>query len=571
MRLTPAPVFLATAVLCLRIALGADPLEPGLSSITTNDLFRHTRALADDRLEGRAPGSPGEELATAYVAREFARAGLEPGAPDGTWFQPVPLVGIRSQVTAEFARIPTTSPAPGAAPETEAWQFPQDFVAWSPRMTNRITLPPSELVFVGYGIVAPEYGWDDFKDVDVRGKTIVMLVNDPPIPDPKDPAKLDDAWFRGKAMTYYGRWTYKYQIAAAKGAAAALVIHETGPAGYPYFVVVNSWGRENFDLRTPGLNADKLAVAGWISLDRARRLCTGAGREYDTLKQAALQRDFRPVSLGATLRFDVTNTLREVQSRNVIGKLTGAHPERREEFVAFSSHWDHLGRDDRLTGDQVFNGALDNAVGTAALIELAEAFGKLPKRPDRTLLFLSVTAEEQGLLGARFFAEHPPYPANRILANLNMDGANVVGRRRDVGVVGHGQNTLEDLLIEAAHTQNRTVRPEQEPEKGGYYRSDHFEFAKIGVPALYLDTGSEEIEGRPAGYGKQRREEYREQDYHKVSDEVKPWWDLAGAVDDAQLFMRVGYAVAQTSHWPEWKPGSEFRARREQMLRPPSN
>ncbi|MBL9126815.1 MAG: M28 family peptidase, partial [Verrucomicrobiales bacterium] len=492
---------------------------PALSSITTNDLLRHITTLASDAFEGRAPGGAGEERTVAYLADQFRKFGLEPGAADGSWFQSVPLRGIRS-------RVETTVERQGVS---ETWVYPQDCVAWSPRMQERVVVPPSELVFVGYGVVAPEYGWDDFKDVDVRGKTLVMLVNDPPLPDPKDPARLDPAMFRGKAMTYYGRWTYKFEIAAAKGAAAAWVVHETGPAGYPWFVVVNSWGRENFDLETPDGNAGKVAVAGWIALERARRLVSAAGHDFDRLKAAALRRDFRPVPLGATVRFDVTNTLRAVTSRNVIARLPGSHPERKGEAVVFSSHWDHLGKDDRLEGDTIFNGALDNASGTAVLLELAEAFSKLERRPDRTLLFVSVTAEEQGLLGARYYADHPVVPLAKTLANLNIDGANVVGRQREIGVVGSGLNTLEDLLVDAARYQGRSVLPESEPEKGYYYRSDHFEFAKQGVPALYLDKAGDDILGRPPGYGKQRRDEYRDKDYHKVSDDVKPWWDLSGA------------------------------------------
>jgi Zn-dependent M28 family amino/carboxypeptidase len=547
-------------LLALPSALGlhAADLQPALSSITTNDLFRHTRVLASDDFEGRAPGSIGEERTVRYLADQFQKLGLEPGAADGSWFQAVPLRGIQSAVQSLVTRGSTT----------ETWQFPQDIVAWSPRMQARVSVPASDLVFVGYGVVAPEYHWDDYTDVDVRGKTLVMLVNDPPLPDPAEPSRLDPRQFRGKAMTYYGRWTYKYEIAAAKGAAAAWIIHETGPAGYPWFVVVNSWGRENFALENPSGNTHEIAVAAWISLDRGRQLAQAAGHDFDALKKAALRRDFRPIPLGASVQLEVTNTLRAVASRNVIARLPGSHPERRHECVVFTSHWDHLGRDERKTGDTIFNGALDNASGTAALLELAEAFTQLPQRPDRTLLFLAVTAEEQGLLGARYYAEHPVIPLAKTLANLNIDGVNVVGRQKEIGVVGQGLNTLEDLLVEAARTQDRTVLPESESEKGYYYRSDHFEFAKLGVPALYLDKAGDDILGQPPGYGKQRREEFRENDYHKVSDEVKPWWDLAGAVEDTQLVFRVAYAIAQTDRWPEWKPGAEFKARREAQLAP---
>jgi Zn-dependent M28 family amino/carboxypeptidase len=272
------------------------------------------------------------------------------------------------------------------------------------------------------------------------------------------------------------------------------------------------------------------------------------------------------VPLGATVHFTVTNTLREVRSRNVMGKWTGSHPERRDEFVIYTAHWDHLGRDDRLEGDSIFNGALDNASGTAEFLEIAEAFTKLPKRPERSILFLAVTAEEAGLLGARYYAEHPVYPLSRTLANINIDGANVAGREREIGVIGHGLSTLEDLLADAAGTQGRTLRPEAEPEKGFYYRSDHFQFARVGVPALYLDTTSDDIIGKPPGYGRQRREEYIAEDYHKVSDDMKPWWDFSGAVEDTQLMFLVGYRVTQADRWPEWKPGAEFKARRESML-----
>lgn len=537
--------------------LSAADLQPALRSITTNDLARHTLVLASDAFEGRAPGGAGEEKSVQYLAEQYKSFGLEPAGPGGSWFQEVPLVGIKSEVALHLARDG----------KEEAWQFPQDYVGWTRHAVPQVHVAASELIFVGYGVVAPEYQWDDYKDVDVRGKTLVMLVNDPPIPDAQDATKLDDAQFRGKAMTYYGRWTYKFEIAAAKGAAAALLIHETGPAGYPYFVVINSWGRENFDLSTPDRNTNTLGVAAWISQDRGQRLLAESGTSLEAMKKAALSRAFRPRPLGASIRLDVTNQLREVRSRNVLAKLPGAHPQLKNEQVVFTSHWDHLGKDDRLEGDKIFNGALDNASGSAALLELAEAFAKLSPRPDRTLIFASVTAEEQGLLGAKYYAQNPPYPLTTTLANLNIDGVNVVGRCPDVGVVGYGLNTLEDVLAKAARTQGRTVRAEEEPEKGGFYRSDHFEFAKVGVPALYLDSSSDHILGQAADYGRMRRDEYREKDYHKVSDEMKPWWNFEGAVEDCQLLFLVGYEVATTREWPVWKPGAEFKERREKMLR----
>ena len=371
--------------------------------------------------------------------------------------------------------------------------------------------------------------------------------------------------FKGKAMTYYGRWTYKYEEASRKGAAAAVIVHETGPAGYPFEVVQNSWGQENFDIRTPDANASRVAVESWISLDRARELFTAAGKDFDQLKQSALSRDFRPVELGAKATFSIKNTLRDVASQNVVARLDGSDPALREEYVVYTAHWDHLGRNPSLQGDLVFNGAVDNASGTAALLELAEAVTKLTTPPKRSVIFIAVTAEEKGLLGAKYYAENPLYPLRRTLANINIDGVNQWGRTRDIVIVGLGNSTLDDLTQEVAALQGRAVRPDPESEKGFFYRSDHFEFAKLGVPALYTDTGTEYV-GRDPNFAKQKREEYERQDYHKPSDQVKPEWDLSGAVEDTQLLFAVGHRVAQGDRFPEWKPGTEFKAKRDEML-----
>jgi Zn-dependent M28 family amino/carboxypeptidase len=424
----------------------------------------------------------------------------------------------------------------------------------------------SDVVFVGYGVVAPEYGWDDYKGIDVRGKTIVMLVNDPAVPDPNDPAKLDETMFKGKAMTYYGRWTYKYEIAAQKGAAAAVIIHEIGPAGYPYEVVSGSWSRENFDIQTPDKNMGRPAVESWITTDRAKELFTASGQDFDALKKAAITKDFKPVALNAKANFDIKNTLREINSANVIGKLEGSDPSLKDEYLIYTAHWDHLGRDPNLEGDQIYNGALDNASGTAALLEIAEAFAKLPTPPKRSILFNFVTAEEKGLLGAKYYATNPLYPLSKTLANINIDGVNQWGRTKDITMVGDDNSTLIDVLRSVAATQSRVVNPDPESEKGFYYRSDHFEFAKEGVPALYTDSGVDFI-GKDANYSKQKRDEYTEKDYHKPSDEIKPDWDLAGAIEDARLLTMIGYSVAQDEKYPEWKAGSEFKAKRDGMMR----
>ncbi|MEJ7812756.1 MAG: M28 family metallopeptidase [Gemmatimonadaceae bacterium] len=537
-------------------AATAQPVATAAAAITADSILAHTRDLAADSMEGRGPATPGEEKTVAYLTRQFQALGLKPGNPDGTWIQNVELIGYTSRPTATVT----------AGGKTIPFRFPDDIVANSRHNRAQTKVDNSDVVFVGYGVVAPEYGWDDYKGVDVTGKTILMLINDPAVPTagaaPGDTAALDSALFKGKAMTYYGRWTYKYEIATAKGAAAAVIIHETGPAGYPFEVVKGSWAREQFDVPSP--DAEKrVPVEGWISLDRAKAVLAAAGQNFDSLKAAAKRKDFRPVALNAKASFDVGITARQVQSKNVVARLEGS--TNKDEYVVYSSHWDHLGRDTTAKGDQIFNGALDNASGTAALIEIARAFTKLSPAPARSVLFLAVTAEEKGLVGAKYYAEHPLYPLDRTVANINMDGVNQWGRTSDFTVVGLGNSTLDDVLGRVLAAEKRTVRPDAEPEKGFYYRSDHFEFAKQGVPALYTNSGIEYI-GKPASYGMGKRDEYTNKDYHKPSDEVKRDWDLSGAVDDARILFRVGYLVAQESAFPEWKPGTEFKARRDSMM-----
>jgi Zn-dependent M28 family amino/carboxypeptidase len=549
------------ALLCAMLACHAQaatppPLQAAADSIRSEDLLRHIKVLSSDEFEGRGPGTRGEEVTIRYLVEQYKKTGLNPGHPEGGFIQKVPLMGVTAESTATL-RI---------GEKTVALSLPGEAIATSLQFEPVTTVTDSGVVFVGYGIEAPEYGWDDYKDVDVRGKTIVMLVNDPPIPDRNDPSKPDDRMFKGRAMTYYGRWTYKYEIAAKKGAAAALIVHETGPAGYPYFVLVASHARENFDLQSADRNASRVPVQGWLTETKARELCTITGHNFDSLKQAALSKDFRPLPLGARANFEIKNRLREVASQNVIGKVEGSDPILKNEYVVFTAHWDHIGRNEKLAGDQIFNGALDNASGTAGLLELAKAFVRLKPAPKRTVIFLAVTAEEKGLLGAKYYVEHPLYPLERTLANLNMDGINPWGRTRDVEVIGHGNSTLEDLLGEAASGQGREIKPDSGPEKGRYFRSDHFEFAKLGVPALYLKSGVDYV-GKSAGFGQRKTDEFTERDYHKVTDEIKPDWDMSGGVEDLQLLLEVGWRVAEASQWPEWKQGSEFKARREESLK----
>lgn len=531
-------------------------VKPALESIAANDLLKHINVLASDEFEGRSPGTKGETLTVQYLTEQFKSMGLNPGNPNGSYTQEMQLVGFTGQ--------PNVSLTVGG--KKINLKFPDDLVAMTRRQVPEVKVQNSDIVFVGYGVVAPEYGWDDYKDVDVKGKTIVMLVNDPAVPDPTDPSKLDDAMFKGKAMTYYGRWTYKYEIATEKGAAAAIIVHETGPAGYPYEVVSGSWGRENFEVTYADKNIGRVAVEGWIHSNKAKELFTAAGKDFEVLKKAALRKDFKPVPLGGKATFTIKNAMREVASSNVVAKLEGSDPQLKDEYVIFTAHWDHLGKNESLQGDQIYNGALDNASGTSALLEIAEAFTKLKTPPKRSILFLAVTAEERGLLGAKHYATHPLYPLGNTLADINMDGFNQWGRTKDIVVVGYGNSTLDDILNELITAKGRTVVPDTEPEKGFFYRSDHFEFAKEGVPALYTDSGEEFI-GKPSGYGRQKREEYTNNDYHKVSDEVKPDWDLSGAVEDTQLLFEVGYRVSQNDTWPEWKVGTEFKAKREEMLK----
>jgi Zn-dependent M28 family amino/carboxypeptidase len=401
--------------------------------------------------------------------------------------------------------------------------------------------------------------------MDVKGKTIVVLVNDPQVPEGPDPSKLDAKLFNGQAMTYYGRWTYKYDKAAELGAAGVFIVHETGPAGYPYPVVQGFLG-ERFSLVADDKNMGRAAIEGWFSLDTARAIFAMAGQDFDSLKKQAISRDFKPVPLGLKASMGLRNTMRTIDSQNVVAKVEGSDPRMKEEYVVYSSHWDHLGVGEPVAGDRIYNGALDNASGVAALLEIARAFTQVQPKAKRSVLFLFVTAEEQGLLGSEYYATHPLYPLEKTVANINLDGVNQWGKTRDVTVIGMGASDLDDVLRDAAAAQNRTLIPDPESEKGFYYRSDHFNFAKVGVPALYTDTGVQFV-GKDAAYSKTKRDEYTANDYHKPSDQIKPDWDLSGAEEDAELMFLVGYQVANADRWPEWKPGNEFKTVRDRMMK----
>jgi Zn-dependent M28 family amino/carboxypeptidase len=534
------------------------PQQAALNVITADGLMKHIKILSSDQYEGRGPGTPGEDITIKYIADQFKGVGLAPGNTDGTYLQKVPLVGITTKQTAEMnVKV---------GGKDFKLKFGEDFVARTVRVVEKTGFD-ADMVFVGYGVVAPEYGWDDYKGMDVRGKVLIMLVSDPPVPDPRNPAKLDNKIFKGRAMTYYGRWTYKYEIAAQKGAAGVLVVHETGPAGYPWAVPTGSFTIENFDLVSKDKNMSRANVEGWITDTKTKELFSAAGKNFDALKKAAIRKDFKPVDLSSHAKLDLDQSIRFIDSHNVVGKLEGSDAKLKDEYVIYAAHWDHLGVGlPNEKGDKIYNGALDNASGCAGLIEMARAFKALPTPPRRSILFLSVTAEEKGLIGSKYYAENPIYPLERTAANINMDGLNQWGPTRDFTVVGLGNSTLDDVLRQAAAEKKRVLRPDPEPEKGFYYRSDHFNFAKVGVPALDPNDGIDFI-GKPAGWGKQKRDEYTEHDYHKPSDEIKPDWNLSGAAEDVRLLMTVGYRVANADKYPEWKPGTEFKAKRDEMMK----
>jgi Zn-dependent M28 family amino/carboxypeptidase len=520
----------------------------GYPAVDGNVVLDHTKTLASNAFEGRAPGTHGEEMTVAYITEQFKKAGLEPGNPDGTWVQNVPMVGI---VTDQKAVL---SLRRGAAERKLAWR--DDFVAWTKRVADTVSVDKSDMVFVGYGVQAPEFNWDDYQGLDLKGKTLVVLIGDPPVPDPANPAELDPKMFGGKAMTYYGRWTYKYEMGQKLGAAAVLIVHETEPAGYP-FAVVQGKTAELFSLVAPDKNMSRAAVEGWISLDQARKLFAMAGKDYDAAKKAAVAPGFKPVPLGITSSVTLRNTIRTIDSHNVVGKITGSDPAFKNDFVIYTSHWDHFGIGVPKDGDPVYHGAVDNATGIAGMIEMGRAFARLPVRPRRSVLMLAVTGEEQGLLGSSYYAANPLYPLEKTIGVVNMDALNVYGRTKDITVTGFGNSELDDYAEKIASEQGRVVRPDPEPEKGGFFRSDHFPFAQKGVPALASGGGIDYV-GRPAGWGKEKSDAYTTNDYHKPSDVVKPDWDMSGAVQDLQYYWMLGYRLAQADKYPQWKAGAGF-------------
>lgn len=526
-------------------ACGAQSATAPIPGIDGKQLRADIKTLSSDKFEGRAPDSRGEQLTINYLRTRFRQIGLRPGNGN-SFFQRVPMV----KITAD----PDAAIDISGDGRTLHLAYGSDMMVWTKRVTRRVELDHSPLIFVGYGIVAPEYHWNDYAGVDVKGKTVVILVNDPGY------ATGDAKLFHGKAMTYYGRWTYKYEEAARHGAAAALIVHETGPAGYPWAVVKNSWSGPQFQLVEAAAEPTPMDMEGWLTSSAARLIFADDDKNFDQLAQAAAQPGFKAVSLSAHMSAKLDNKIAQTVSHNVIGMVPGG--KRPSQYIIYTAHWDHLGRDTSLKDDQIYNGAVDNASGVAGLLALAQAFEQRKPRPQRSILFLSVTGEEKGLLGSRYYTEHPIYPLADTVAEFNMDGLNVYGPTRDITVIGSGHSELEDYLARAAKAQGRVVRPDPEPEKGYYYRSDHFNFARKGVPALDTASGVDYV-GRPAGWGQKMHDQYREQRYHKPSDEYDPSWNLRGAVQDLDLLYAVGTHIADEKRFPQWYKGDEFRAARE--------
>ncbi|HEX4695310.1 M28 family peptidase [Sphingomonas sp.] len=535
-------VFLVAAA----VAAGSAFAQPSTPAISVDTLRDVDKTLSSDAFEGRKPTTPAEEKTTAYIVERFKAAGLQPGN-HGSWFQQVPMVELDAR------NVSPLTFTGGKAPL--ALGYRDQMVIATYRVTPRVDIRNSDVVFVGYGIDAPEKGWNDYAGMDVKGKTVVILVNDP---DWQTPGK--DGLFDGKAMTYYGRWTYKFEEAARQGAAAAIIVHDTEPAAYPWAVVRSSWTGAQVELDEKGDHLDQSQATGWIQLDQAKALFASAGKDFAALSEAAKHKGFRAVPLGVKASVSFDNAVRRSMSKNVIGILPGT--TKSDETVMYTAHWDHLGHCDPVNADGICNGALDNASGVAGLVALAEAQVKAGPAK-RSMVFMSVTCEECGLLGSRYYAEHPVYPLAKMVGGVNMDVLNVIGPTRDFVVSGWGKSELDDLMRPLVEAQGRVMTPEPNPERGGYFRSDHFSFAKLGVPMFDGGSGEDLVDGGVAK-GHAATLDYIANRYHKPQDEYDPNWNWAGAVQDLTLYFQFGRRLADdTSSWPNWYKTAEFRGIRD--------
>jgi Zn-dependent M28 family amino/carboxypeptidase len=525
-------------------------IDDALASITEEELREYVQVLASDEFEGRAPSSRGEELTIQYLTEQFAAIGLEPGGENGSWVQGIPMVATTAD--------PSMTLTVGGAGGTRSFQYGPDFVGWTQRVMESLSFAGSELVFVGYGIVAPEYGWDDYAGLDVNGKTVVVLVNDPGF------ATQDPDLFRGNAMTYYGRWTYKFEEGARQGAEAVLIVHETEPAAYGWATVEGSWTGTQFNLVAEDANMGRATMEAWITLETAETIFQMADLDYHELKALAQVPGFQAVPMGdLTASAEINNTIQRSSSNNFLAKISGT--TRPDEVVLFMGHWDHFGTDPTLEGDQVFNGAVDNASGIAALMEIAEAYTMLEPGPERTVVFWGTTAEEQGLLGSEYYASHPVYPLEKTAGAINIDALPIFGATHDYTIVGFGNSQLDGYAERANALIDRVVKPNPEPEKGGFYRSDHFPLAKKGVPAHYGNAGHDNIE-HGEEWSRAQSDAWSASKYHQVTDEYSPDWDLSGAMQDITVWFRIGLELAYSDAFPEWNEGTEFKAARDAMM-----
>nr|WP_235938818.1 M28 family metallopeptidase [Thalassotalea algicola] len=515
----------------------ANSFDSSYNSINGEQLAEHVKVMASDKFGGRAPSSEGEKLTLEYLTKQFKAIGFQPGNGD-SFLQQVPLVSIEASSDMVLSI------------GGKDYQYKKDMVMGSSRITKMSKLKDSDLVFVGYGINAPEYNWNDYEGVDVKGKTVVILVNDPGY------ATKNPELFTGNAMTYYGRWTYKYEEASRQGAEGAIIIHETAPASYGWNVVKNSWSGPQFGFQREDNNMGRVAVEGWVTTEVANELFSKAGLDFAKAKEQAAKGGYSVAMGDLKASVTVNNTIKKSISNNFIATLPGT--KKADEHIIYSAHWDHLGTDASLEGDKVYNGAVDNATGTAALIEVAEAFSKLTNKPERSITFLAVTAEEQGLLGSKFYAANPVIPANKSVANINMDALGVNGKSKDVAVYGLGQSELDNYLTKAITKQNREISGDPRPAAGIYYRSDHFAFANIGIPALYAKSGATPADEATAELRKVLDPKLKKC-YHNLCDEYSTEWDLSGAVQDMQAFFEVGYDVSKSGIWPKWSETSEFK------------
>lgn len=533
-------------------APSASAARPFSSAITAEGFRDYDKAISSDEMDGRKPGTPGAERATAWIVDQFKALGLQPGN-DGSWFQEVPFVSTALEHPDKIK----LSVAEGDG--TQTFDFGKDLVAMTLQAKPKVSIKDSDVVFVGYGVDAPEWNWNDYKGLDVKGKTVVVLVNDPGY------GSGDSKLFNGKAMTYYGRWTYKYEEAARQGAAMCLIVHTSdGAAGYPWSVVKNSWGGPQLALPPGEDPGPRLPVAGWLTHAAAQSLFAKAGLDFDKLAGEASRPGFKPVPLKAKASITLDSKIGHGSSRNILAMVKGS--EKPDEVVVYSAHWDHLGEDDSLKGDKIYNGAIDNGTGIAAVLEIAGAFAKQQPAPKRSVLFLLPTLEEDGLLGSLYYTKHPVFPMDKTVADINMDAMDVIGATRNVQIIGNGQSQLEDMLKAALKQQGRYAIPDQTPDNGFYFRSDHFSFAKAGVPALMTQTGNDKVDGGTAA-GTAALADYTAHRYHTPRDNFDPDWDFTGVADDAQAFYEVGRQLAGSDQWPQWYKDSAFRAKREKQMK----